>query len=133
MTLSHLSPTFRAVMEIATHAGSGMTVQQFCSIRFPAGVCQVWRFKPALPPLERAAVVVGVFIRGRGISRWTPLNLTFENAVAHYQRLADQQRTPAAPTEAPTEAPAGSAFAANRVPAMPPLRGSTMALAGGAP
>ncbi len=129
MTLSHWSPAFRAVMEIASHAGSGMTVQQFCSIRFPTGVCQVWRFTPALPPLERAPVVVGVFIRGRGITRWTPLNLTFENAVAHYQRLADQQRTPAAPTEAP----AGSAFAANRVPAMPPLRGSTMALAGGAP
>lgn len=109
MTLSHLSPAFKAVMEIATHAGSGMTVQQFCSIRFPTGVCQVWRFKPALPPLERVPVVVGVFIRGRGISRWTPLDMTFENAVAHYERLAAQ----------------------SRAPVMPPLRGPAMA--GGAP
>lgn len=127
MTLSHLSPTFRAVMEIATHAGSGMTVQQFCSIRFPAGVCQVWRFKPALPPLERAAVVVGVFIRGRGISRWTPLNLTFENAVAHYQRLADQRRSPAEPAEAQPD----RSSSAVRFPAPPPECGS--ARAGGAP
>lgn len=127
MTLSHLSPTFRAVMEIATHAGSGMTVQQFGSIRFPAGVCQVWRFKPALPPLERASVVVGVFIRGRGITRWTPLDLTFENAVAHYQRLADQHQTPAEPMEAP----ANRSSAAVRFPAPPPECGS--ARAGGAP
>ena len=127
MTLSHLSPTFRAVMEIATHAGSGMTVQQFCSIRFPAGVCQVWRFKPALPPLERASVVVGVFIRGRGISRWTPLNLTFENAVAHYQRLADQRRFPAEPAEAQPDC----SSSAVRFPAPLPECGSVQA--GGAP
>lgn len=127
MTLSHLSPTFRAVMEIATHAGSGMTVQQFGSIRFPAGVCQVWRFKPALPPLERASVVVGVFIRGRGITRWTPLDLTFENAVAHYQRLADQRRPPAEPAEAQPD----RSSSAVRFPAPPPECGS--ARAGGAP
>ncbi|CDI04573.1 hypothetical protein BN873_p10017 [Candidatus Competibacter denitrificans Run_A_D11] len=101
MDLSGLSPAFKAVMEIAHHAGSGMTVQQSRSIPFPTGVCQVWEFKPALPPLEREPVVVGVLLQGRGIARWTPLNMTFGEAVAHYERLATPRRAAAEAESAP--------------------------------
>ncbi len=101
MYLSSLSPAFKAVMEIAAHAGSDMSVQQSCSIPFPSGRCQVWEFKPALPPLEREPVVVGVFLQGRGIARWTPLNMTFEEAVAHYERRAAPRRAAAEAKGAP--------------------------------
>ena len=59
----HGSPAFRIVTEIARHAGSGMTVARFQSIRFPTGTCQVWEFQPALPPLDRPPVVGAVFLR----------------------------------------------------------------------
>ncbi|MBK8534591.1 MAG: hypothetical protein IPL59_05400 [Candidatus Competibacteraceae bacterium] len=126
MDLSGLSPAFKAVMEIAAHAGSDMTVQQSRSISFPSGRCQVWEFKPALPPLEREPVVVGVFLQGRGIARWTPLNMTFEGAVAHYERLADL-RWAAEAKGAPITAPPVS----NTPIRPPPWHGNAVMGAGG--
>jgi len=88
------SPSFRAVAEIAAHAGRGMTVTRFETVRFPTGTVQVWALTPHTPASTHdaadtaAALVVAVFLKGRGIDGWTPMPADFEAAVAHYRRLA---------------------------------------------
>jgi len=86
------SPSFRAVAEIAAHAGRGMTVTRFETVRFPAGTVQIWELTPHAPAsahnADDAALVVAVFLKGRGIDGWTPMPADFEAAVAHYRRLA---------------------------------------------
>ena len=86
------SPSFRAVAEIAAHAGRGMTVTRFETVRFPTGTVQVWELTPHAPTsahnADDAALVVAVFLKGRGIDGWTPMPADFEAAVAHYRRLA---------------------------------------------
>ena len=101
------SPAFRTVTEIARHAGSGMTVARFQSIRFPTGACQVWEFKPALPPLDRPPVVVAVFLRRGRPETWTPVaDRDYEGALRHYAGLASADPAPvAAPAAAPAVVP----------------------------
>ena len=86
------SPSFRAVAEIAAHAGRGMTVTRFETVRFPTGTVQIWELTPHAPAsahnADDAALVVAVFLKGRGIDGWTPMPADFEAAVAHYRRLA---------------------------------------------
>ena len=91
------SPSFRAVAEIAAHAGRGMTVTRFETIRFPTGTVQVWALTPHTPASTHdaadtaAALVVAVFLKGRGIDGWKPMPAGFEAAVAHYRRRAAQE------------------------------------------
>ena len=90
------SPSFRAVAEIAAHAGRGMTVARCDTIRFPTGSVQVWELMPHLSASthdadDTAALVVAVFLKGRGIDRWKPMPAGFEAAVAHYRRRAAQE------------------------------------------
>ena len=93
-----LSPAFRIVMEIARHAGSGMTVTRLQSLQFSTGTCQVWEFKPAWPPLERPPVVVAVFFRRGRPEAWTPVaEPGFDAAVRHYTELAATHSAPPAP------------------------------------
>ena len=103
----HGSPAFRIVTEIARHAGSGMTVARFQSIRFPTGTCQVWEFQPALPPLDRPPVVVAVFLRRGRPETWTPVaDPDYEGALRHYAGLASADPAPvAAPAAAPAVVP----------------------------
>ena len=83
------SPAFRTVAEIARHAGSGMTVARYQSIRFPTGTCQVWEFTPVLPPLDRPPVVVAVLVRRGRLETWTPVaDRDYEAALRHYAELA---------------------------------------------
>jgi len=90
------SPAFRIVMEIARHAGSGMTIARFQSLRFPTGACQVWEFKPALPPLDHPPVVVAVFLRRGRPETWTPVaEPGFDAAIRHYTELAAASPRPA--------------------------------------
>lgn len=97
-----LSPAFRIVMEIAQHAGSGMTVTRFQSLRFPSGTCQVWEFKPAWPPLDRPPVVVAVFFRRGRPEAWTPVAESgFDTAVRHYTELAAVHPAPVTPPAPP--------------------------------
>lgn len=84
------SPAFQAVAGIAQHAGGGMTVARHQSIRFPTGTCQVWEFTPALPPLDRPPVVVAVFLRKRKLELWTPVDRSYDEAVAHYTAKAQE-------------------------------------------
>jgi hypothetical protein len=90
------SPSFRAVAEIAQYAGRGRTVGHFATVRFPGGAVQVWALTPhtwaSSPDADAASTVVAVFLKGRGIDRWKPLDQGFEAAVAHYQRLAAARR-----------------------------------------
>ena len=97
------SPAFRTVTEIARHAGSGMTVARFQSLRFPTGACQVWEFTPALPPLDRPPVVVAVFLRQGRPETWTPVaDRDYEAALRHYAGLASADLAPvAAPAMVP--------------------------------
>ena len=97
------SPAFRTVTEIAQYAGSGMTVARFQSLRFPTGACQVWEFKPALPPLDRPPVVVAVFVRQGQPETWTPVaDRDYEAALRHYAGLASADLAPvAAPAMVP--------------------------------
>ena len=93
-----LTPSFKVVTEIARHAGSGMTVARFQSLRFPTGACQVWEFKPAWPPLDRPPVVVAVFLRQGRPETWTPVaEPGFDAAVRHYTDLAAAHAAPPAP------------------------------------
>ena len=103
----HGSPAFRIVTEIARHAGSGMTVARFQSIRFPTGTCQVWEFQPALPPLDRPPVVVAVFLRRGRPETWTPVaEPGFDAAVRHYtERAATRSRPAGAPPAASETTP----------------------------
>jgi hypothetical protein len=77
-----------------------MTVARFETIPFPTGKVQVWELTPHAPAsahdAEAAALVVAVFLKGRGIDRWKAMPAGFEAAVAHYQRLAAEARRPAA-------------------------------------
>ena len=84
------SPSFRAVAEIAQHVGRGMIVARFEGVRFPTGTVQVWELTPHAPASahDDTALVVAVFLKGRGIDRWTPLDQGFEVAIAHFQGLA---------------------------------------------
>ena len=98
-----LTPSFKVVTEIARHAGNGMTVARFLSLRFPTGACQVWEFTPALPPLDRPPVVVAVFLRQGRPETWTPVaDRDYEGALRHYAGLA---ATRPAPVTAPAMAP----------------------------
>ena len=91
------SPAVRTVAEIVQHAGSGMTVARFQSLRFPTGTCQVWEFTPALPPLDRPPVVVAVFLRRGRLETWTPVaEPGFDAAVRRYTELARQCLPPGA-------------------------------------
>jgi len=111
-----LSPAFRIVMEIARHAGSGMTVTRFQSLQFPTGACQVWEFKPALPPLDRPPVVVAVFFRRGRPETWTPVaEPGFDAAVRHYTELAVAHPAPVTPPPVAPPAPIPLV-----VPARPP-------------
>ena len=70
------SPSFQAVLDIAQHAGRGMTVARFETIRFPTGTVQVWELTPHAPASAHdaaAALVVAVFLKGRGINGWKPM------------------------------------------------------------
>lgn len=99
-----LTPSFKVVTEIARHAGNGMTVARFQSLRFPTGACQVWEFTPALPPLDRPPVVVAVFLRQGRPETWTPVaDRDYEGALRHYAGLAAATRP--APVTAPAMAP----------------------------
>ena len=99
-----LTPSFKVVTEIARHAGPGMTVARFQSLRFPTGACQVWEFQPALPPLDRPPVVVAVFLRQGRPETWTPVaDRDYEAALRHYAGLAAATRP--APVTAPAMAP----------------------------
>ena len=100
------SPAFRTVAEIARHAGNGMTVARFQSLRFPTGACQVWEFTPALPPLDRPPVVVAVFLRQGRPETWTPVaDRDYEGALRHYAGLASANPTSvAAPAAVPARA-----------------------------
>jgi hypothetical protein len=111
------SPSFRAVTEIAQYAGRGRTVGHFATVRFPGGAVQVWALTPhtrAAAPDADASAVVAVFLKGRGIDRWKPLDQGFEEAVAHYQRLAAAaaRRRADAATRTPDAAAADRAAAA---------------------
>jgi len=109
------SPAFRTVTEIAQYAGSGMTVARFQSLRFPTGACQVWEFKPALPPLDRPPVVVAVFVRQGQPETWTPVaDRDYEAALRHYAGLA------AATRPAPAAAPPAASVTTPRVLPLPP-------------
>ena len=94
--LHHIpSPSFRAVADIAQHAGRGMTVTHFETVRFPTGTVQIWELTPHAPAsahnADDAALVVAVFLKGRGINGWKPMPAGFEAAVAHYRRRAAQE------------------------------------------
>ena len=93
--LHHIpSPSFRAVADIAQHAGRGMTVTHFETVRFPTGTVQIWELTPHAPASAHdaaAALVVAVFLKGRGINGWKPMPAGFEAAVAHYRRRAVQE------------------------------------------
>ncbi|MCP5197437.1 MAG: hypothetical protein H6974_11745 [Gammaproteobacteria bacterium] len=58
---------------------------------------QVWELMPHLSASthdaddDTAALVVAVFLKGRGIDRWKSMPAGFEAAVAHYQRVAAQE------------------------------------------
>lgn len=109
-----LTPSFKVVTEIARHAGSGMTVARFQSLRFPTGACQVWEFKPALPPLDRPPVVVAVFLRRGRPETWTPVaEPGFDAAVRHYTELAAASPPPAC-------APPATSVTTPRVLPLPP-------------
>jgi hypothetical protein len=122
-----LTPSFKVVTEIARHAGNGMTVARFQSLRFPTGACQVWEFTPALPPLDRPPVVVAVFLRQGRPETWTPVaDRDYEGALRHYAGLA------AATRPAPVTAPPAAASATPLVLPLP--RGVRIAApAGGKP
>ena len=110
------SPAFRTVAEIARHAGSGMTVARYQSIRFPTGACQVWEFTPVLPPLDRPPVVVAVFVRRGRLETWTPVaDRDYEAALRHYAELA--RDCPPGATAPPAAAPAPISLV---VPGLPP-------------
>jgi hypothetical protein len=110
-----LTPSFKVVTEIARHAGNGMTVARFQSLRFPTGACQVWEFTPALPPLDRPPVVVAVFLRQGRPETWTPVaDRDYEGALRHYAGLA------AATRPAPVTAPPAAASATPLVLPLPP-------------
>ena len=112
------SPAFRTVTEIARHAGSGMTVARFQSLRFPTGACQVWEFTPALPPLDRPPVVVAVFLRQGRPETWTPVaDRDYEAALRHYAGLAAARPAPVAATPPPVAPPAPIPLV---VPGLPP-------------
>ena len=109
-----LTPSFKVVTEIARHAGNGMTVARFQSLRFPTGACQVWEFTPALPPLDRPPVVVAVFLRQGRPETWTPVaDRDYEGALRHYAGLA------AATRPAPVTAPPAAASATPLVLPLP--------------
>lgn len=139
------SPAFQAVAGIARHAGGGMTVARFQSIRFPTGTCQVWEFAPALPPLDRPPVVVAVFLRKRKIELWTPVDRPYDEAVAHYTDLAlecqKQARARSGSPPAPAERAPATAIVLPGMPAgvrvtLPPTPGGKpmrWAMAGSAP
>ena len=110
-----LTPSFKVVTEIARHAGNGMTVARFQSLRFPTGACQVWEFTPALPPLDRPPVVVAVFLRQGRPETWTPVaDRDYEGALRYYAGLA------AAIRPAPVTAPPAAASATPLVLPLPP-------------
>lgn len=107
------SPNFRAVAEIA-RAQSGAVLTRHQTVRFPpAGSVQLWAFGPYRDPhepdAERAAEsVVAVLFRNRTIESWKTLDMDFDQAVVHYQRLAGQrQPVPAAPARPLPELPPG--------------------------
>ena len=123
----HGSPAFRIVTEIARHAGSGMTVARFQSLRFPTGACQVWEFTPALPPLDRPPVVVAVFLRQGRPETWTPVaDRDYEAALRHYGAFADACRQ-----RARGQAVAPKPSTTLVVPGLPP--GVRITLPGGQP
>ena len=95
LNLAVPSPSFRAVLEIAQHAGRGMIVTRVEKVPFSTGTVQIWELTPHTPASTHdanAALVVAVFLKGRGIDRWKPMPAGFEAAVAHYQRLAASVR-----------------------------------------
>jgi len=94
LNLAVPSPSFRAVLEIAEYAGHGVTVARFETVRFPTGAMQVWELTPHTPASAHdaaAALVIAVFLKGRGIDRWKPMPAGFEAAAAHYRRRAAQE------------------------------------------
>jgi len=123
MNMKKLSSSFQAVMDIARHAGAGMTVTQEAAIPWPVGSCRVWEFTPTLPPLDRPPVVV-VFLQDRSIRSWQAVSLPYPQAIDHYQAIG---RTHAPPPSPPAPLP--------RAIAWPPLpsgvRVTLPALAGG--
>jgi hypothetical protein len=127
MNMKKLSPSFQAVMDIARHAGAGMTVTR--SVTIPdtgtTGSCQVWEFTPTLPPLDRSPVVVAVFLQDRNIRSWQAVSLPYLQAIDHYQAMGPRANAPPAAPPAPSP----------RVIASPPppcgVRVTLPAIAGG--
>lgn len=91
------SPSFKAMAEMAQHAGDEMIVTRTESVRFPTGTVQVWEFTPYRKTDDRPPVVVAVSIKQKKLERWKPLDQDFEAAIAHYTRLADQTASPQPP------------------------------------
>lgn len=125
MNMKKLSSSFQAVMDIARHAGAGMTVTRSITIPWPTtDSCQVWEFTPALPPWDRSPVVVAVFLQDRSIRSWQAVSLPYPQAIDHYQAIG---RANAPPTSPPAPSP--------RAIAWPPppsgVRVTLPALAGG--
>lgn len=124
------SPSFRTVVAIAQHAGSGMTVERLKSIRFPVGTVQVWEFIPRLPPLDRKPCVVTVLTRKHLIVSWAPSVIQdFEGSITHFTRLAaetwekaralatDRETSPTSPTPVSAASPAPTRIVA--IPGLP--------------
>lgn len=83
------SPAFKAVMGIARHVGPGMVVTERRSIPFPTGTVQVWKFTPATPPWDRAAIAIVVWVIQQKLETWTLWpDADVEAAMAHYEALA---------------------------------------------
>jgi hypothetical protein len=116
------SPSFQTVVAIAGHAGPGMVVDRFQSIRCPAGTVQVWEFVAKMPPLDRPPVVVAVLVVEGRLASWSPAVVDrYDGAVDHYRQLAqtawakakaEGASAPAAVAPAPANAIA--------LPALPP-------------
>ncbi len=116
------SPSFQTVAAIAGHAGPGMAVDRFQSIRFPAGTVQVWEFTPALPPLDRPPVVVAVLVVKGRLESWSPAAVDrYDGAVDHYRQLAETTWAKAK-AEGASAPPAVALVPANAIvlPALPP-------------
>lgn len=81
------SPAFKTLADIIQAAGSGMIKDRHESVRFPTGTTQVWEFNDRTD-LSRPAKVVVVFLKNKKMCSWKPTDLTYEQALAHYQHQA---------------------------------------------
>lgn len=86
------SPSFQAVAAMAQQTGTGMVMDRFQEVRYPTEMLQVWEWVPKTAPLDRAPLVVAVFLRQQAIVTWAPVPEAvagYSAVVAHYLRRAD--------------------------------------------